>query len=57
MLCYSFIDQQNVSKLILKGGQEAKDVMFSLAGQQSLVFCYRQGQPAPGAISVPVCMQ
>lgn len=57
MLCYSFIDQQNVSKLILKAGQEAKDVMFSLAGQGSLVFCYRQGQPAPGAISVPLCMQ
>lgn len=44
MLCYSFIDQQNVSKLNLKGGQEAKDVMFSLASQESLVFCYRQGQ-------------
>lgn len=56
MLCYSFIDQQNVSKLIFQGGQEAKDVLFSLAGQQSLVFHYRQGQAAPGAIPVPMCV-
>lgn len=57
MLCCSFIDQQNVSKLFLEEGQEAKDVMFSLAGQKCLVFCYRQGHPATGAIFACVCIQ
>lgn len=54
MLCCSFRDQQNGSKLFLKLGQEVKDVMFSLAGQKSVVFCYTQGRPATGAISVRV---
>lgn len=57
MLCWVFIDQQNVSKLFLKQGQEAKDVMFSLAGQKNSVFSYRQGHPATGAIFARVCMQ
>lgn len=54
MLCCSFRDQQNGSKLFLKLGQEVKDVMFSLAGQKSVVFCYRQGRPVTGAISARV---
>lgn len=50
MLRSSFIDQQNALRFSLKRGQEAEDVVFALAGQKSLVFCYRQGHPAAGAI-------
>lgn len=51
MLCCSFIDQQNISKLFLKSGQKAKDVVFTGQSKEAGILL-QMGHAAMGTIFV-----
>lgn len=51
MLCCSFIDQQNISKLFLKSGQKAKDVVFTGQSKEAGILL-QMGRAAMGTIFV-----